>query len=54
MKMRGLLVTAGSFVLTTGVVINAYVQKKQFYPTVVYLTKSSPCLAVSFIYLFII
>jgi len=36
-----------SFVLTTFVIGNAFHQKKQFYPAVVYLTKSNPSLAVS-------
>ena len=47
MKMRGMLLTGASFALTTAVVTNAWIQKKQFYPTVVHLTKSSPCMAVS-------
>lgn len=45
--MRGFLFTLGSFAVTVAVVGNAWAQKKQFYPTVVYLTKSSPCMAVS-------
>ena len=36
-----------SIVLTGAVIGNAFHQKKQFYPAVVYLTKSSPSLAVS-------
>lgn len=47
MKMRGVLFTLGSFAITGAVVGNAWLQKKQFFPTVVYLTKSSPCMAVS-------
>ncbi len=36
--------------LATAVVIgNAFYQKKQFYPTVVYITKSKPSMAVSYI-----
>ncbi|PKK16869.1 E3 ubiquitin-protein ligase synoviolin, partial [Columba livia] len=40
-------VMAGSLALTTAVVAHAYYLKHQFYPTVVYLTKSSPSMAVS-------
>lgn len=36
-----------SLVLTTVVIGNAYYQKKQFYPSVVYITKSNPSMAVS-------
>ena len=36
-----------SFVMTAAVVVNAFQAKKQFYPSVVYLTKSSSSLAVS-------
>uniref|UniRef100_A0A8C8E6K0 E3 ubiquitin-protein ligase synoviolin-like TPR repeats domain-containing protein n=1 Tax=Otus sunia TaxID=257818 RepID=A0A8C8E6K0_9STRI len=39
-------VMAGSLALTTAVVAHAYYLKHQFYPTVVYLTKSSPSMAV--------
>ena len=42
----GGLATA-SLVLTAAVVGNAYYQKKQFYPSVVYITKSNPSMAVS-------
>lgn len=49
MKMRTALFTMSSFVLTSAVIANAWLQKQQFYPTVVYLTKSSPCLAVLYI-----
>ena len=51
-KMRVALITLGSTLATTAVVANAYYQKKQFYPSVVYLTKSNPCLAVSSSYAF--
>lgn len=47
MMVRAALVTATSLVLTAAVVAHAYVLKHQFYPTVVYLTKSSPSMAVS-------
>lgn len=36
-----------SFFMTFAVVTNAFYTKKQFYPSVVYLTKSSTSLAVS-------
>ena len=39
-----------SFMLTAVVIGNAFQQKKQFYPAVVYLTKSNPSLAVSFLF----
>lgn len=44
--MRLLFVTLGSVVLTSIVIGNAYHQKEQFYPSVVYLTKSNPSMAV--------
>jgi len=49
MKMRGALFTTAVFVATSAVITNAWVQKQQFYPTVVYLTKSSPSLAVLYL-----
>lgn len=45
--MRALGVTVLSLALTTVVIANAYYQKKQFYPSVVYITKSNPSMAVS-------
>ncbi len=45
--MKALLLTVGSLALTAGVIANAYMQKKQFYPSVVYITKSNPSMAVS-------
>lgn len=45
--VRAALVTATSLALTGAVVAHAYFLKHQFYPTVVYLTKSSPSMAVS-------
>jgi len=54
MKMRGFMLMSASSALTIAVTANAWLQKKQFYPTVVYLTKSSPSVAVSInIYLFL-
>ena len=44
--MRGWLLSVGSVVLTSLVIGNAYYQKQQFYPSVVYITKSNPSLAV--------
>ncbi|MGH0183224.1 UNVERIFIED_CONTAM: hypothetical protein FKN15_011504 [Acipenser sinensis] len=43
--VRAMVVTATSLALTTAVVAHAYYLKHQFYPTVVYLTKSSPSMA---------
>lgn len=48
-NMRAALITLGSVVLTSAVIGNAYFQKKQFYPSVVYITKSNPSMAVRFI-----
>nr|XP_005988975.1 PREDICTED: E3 ubiquitin-protein ligase synoviolin [Latimeria chalumnae] len=45
--VRAAVVTAASLILTAAVVTHAYYLKHQFYPTVVYLTKSSPSMAVS-------
>jgi E3 ubiquitin-protein ligase synoviolin len=44
--MRGAGITLISLALTTAVIGNAYYQKKQFYPSVVYITKSNPSMAV--------
>lgn len=38
--------TMASLALTAAVVGNAYYQKRQFYPSVVYITKSNPSMAV--------
>jgi E3 ubiquitin-protein ligase synoviolin len=46
-KMRAILFTLGSFLLTAAVVGHAYYQRKQFYPSVVFITKSNPSMAVS-------
>ena len=48
--MREVVLTAASLALTGAVVANAYYQKHQFYPSVVYLTKSSPSMAVSLMF----
>ncbi|KAL3986382.1 Ring finger domain family protein [Acanthocheilonema viteae] len=43
------LLTITSFILTSLTVGNAFFQKKQFYPSVVYITKSSPSMAVMYV-----
>jgi hypothetical protein len=45
-EMRAAGITLISLALTTAVIGNAYYQKKQFYPSVVYITKSNPSMAV--------
>lgn len=52
--MRNLGVTLLSLALTAAVVGNAYYQKKQFYPSVVYITKSNPSMAVIYVQAFIL
>ncbi|XP_041691762.2 E3 ubiquitin-protein ligase synoviolin-like [Coregonus clupeaformis] len=52
--VRAALVTATSLALTGAVVSHAYLLKHQFYPTVVYLTKSSPSMAVLYIQAFVL
>ncbi|XP_055384436.1 E3 ubiquitin-protein ligase HRD1 [Condylostylus longicornis] len=52
--MRSLGLSALSFVLTGIVIGNAYYHKKQFYPSVVYITKSNPSMAVIYIQFFVI
>nr|CAG4646938.1 EOG090X03TK [Megafenestra aurita]SVE92306.1 EOG090X03TK [Megafenestra aurita] len=47
--MRIELVILGSLVLSSSVVGNAYYQKKQFYPSVVHITKSNPSMMVMYI-----
>ncbi|KAL5008820.1 hypothetical protein ScPMuIL_014401 [Solemya velum] len=51
--MRSALLIAFSFVLTAVVVGNAYYQKEQFYPSVVYLTKSNPSMAILYLQAFV-
>ncbi|XP_041351997.1 E3 ubiquitin-protein ligase synoviolin B-like isoform X2 [Gigantopelta aegis] len=51
--MRSFLLTTASFLLTGFVVGNAYFQKKQFYPSVVYITKSNPSMAVLYFQAFV-
>ncbi|XP_044744860.1 E3 ubiquitin-protein ligase synoviolin B [Coccinella septempunctata] len=51
--MRSLGISLLSLTLTVIVIANAYYQKKQFYPSVVYITKSNPSMAVIYIQAFI-
>ncbi|XP_061165270.1 E3 ubiquitin-protein ligase synoviolin-like [Saccostrea echinata] len=51
--MKTFLVTGLSFVLSGFVIGNAYYQKKQFYPSVVYITKSNPSMAMLYIQAFV-
>lgn len=51
--MRSLSISVLSLALTCIVIANAYYQKKQFYPSVVYITKSNPSMAVIYIQAFI-
>ncbi|XP_065221765.1 E3 ubiquitin-protein ligase synoviolin B [Planococcus citri] len=48
-KMRNALVAVGTLALSVMVIGNAYLQKKQFYPSVVYITKSNPSMAVMYL-----
>lgn len=52
--MRSLGITLISLALTCIVIGNAYYQKKQFYPSVVYITKSNPSMAVIYVQAFIL
>jgi len=52
-KMRLTLITLGSTLATTAVILNAFYQKKQFYPSIVYLTKSNPSIAVVYAQAFV-
>ena len=45
-RLRSELGIAASLLLTAAVVAHAFATKKQFYPSVVYLTKSSASMAV--------
>ncbi|XP_058468029.1 E3 ubiquitin-protein ligase HRD1 [Malaya genurostris] len=47
--MRALGISVLSLALTCIVIGNAYYQKKQFYPSVVYITKSNPSMAVIYV-----
>ncbi|XP_060805147.1 E3 ubiquitin-protein ligase synoviolin [Amyelois transitella] len=52
--MKAILATVISLALTTVVIGNAYYQKKQFYPSIVYLTNSNPSMAVMYLQAFIL
>ncbi|XP_060614194.2 E3 ubiquitin-protein ligase synoviolin [Anolis sagrei] len=52
--LRTAIMMAASLALTSAVVAHAYYLKHQFYPTVVYLTKSSPSMAVLYIQAFVL
>lgn len=52
--VRAAVMTSVSVALTLAVVAHAYYLKQQFYPTVVYLTKSSPSMAVLYIQAFVL
>ena len=47
--MRAAVLTAASVMLTATVLANAWSQRQQFYPSVVYITKSNPSMAVIYI-----
>ncbi|XP_030369482.1 E3 ubiquitin-protein ligase HRD1 [Scaptodrosophila lebanonensis] len=49
-----LLISSVCMALTSAVIGNAYYQKKQFYPAVVYITKSNASMAVIYIQFFVI
>ncbi|XP_063707494.1 E3 ubiquitin-protein ligase HRD1 [Culicoides brevitarsis] len=49
LKMRSLGISLVSICLTLAVISNAYYQKKQFYPSVVYITKSNPSMVVIYV-----
>lgn len=46
--MRAAIMTTTSILLTAAMMGNAYYQKKQFYPSVVYIIKSNASMTVSF------
>ena len=47
--MRAAMMTAASVALTMTVLGNAWSQRQQFYPSVVYITKSNPSMAVIYL-----
>lgn len=49
LKMRNVGISLASLALTAAVIFNAYYQKKQFYPSVVYITKSNASMAVIYV-----
>ena len=48
-RMRAAMMTAASLALTMTVLGNAWSQRQQFYPSVVYITKSNPSMAVIYL-----
>lgn len=52
--LRTLLAVTASMALTTAVVTNAWLQKKQFYPTVVHLTRSNQSMLILYIQAFVL
>ena len=48
-NMRSEVLAAASVGLTALVLANAWVQRQQFYPSVVYITKSNPSMAVIYL-----
>ncbi len=46
-EMRMLFLTLSTMVVSVAVVMNAYTKKRQFYPTMIYLTKSTRMMSVS-------
>lgn len=46
-KMTSTTATVISLILSSCVIANAFRQKKQFYPSIVYICKSNPSMAVS-------
>ena len=48
-RMRAAVLTAASVALTTVVLANAWSQRQQFYPSVVYITKSNPSMVVIYL-----
>ena len=47
--LRTVLAVCASMALTTAVVTNAWLQKKQFYPTVVHLTRSNQSMLILYV-----
>jgi len=51
--MRSALLTGTSLAMTAAVIGNAYYQRQQFYPSVVYITKSNPSMAIIYVQAFV-
>ena len=49
LQMRAGVLTGASVALTGLVLANAWMQRQQFYPSVVYITKSNPSMAVIYL-----